>query len=156
MSNQMLACSVGITVKIACVKYLARNSVMAALMSVVCVMGVLLTATMMLLRRVERQPGMRTASVEGMLDFSRMQLLLGCCMRSRPRVGWLPLVVIVVSIDAPKVLEVRSEGIGVSTVVRTTGSPQESSSSGMMLACCAGAKGVVGVVGAGIIGGSTI
>ena len=61
-----------------------------------------------------------------------------------------------ISMDAPKGLEVRSKGIGFDAMVWTTGSPQDSPSLGMMLGCCVRAKGVVGVVVSGMIGGSTI
>ena len=66
----------------------------------------------------------------------------------------MPLVVMLMSMDAPKVLDVSSKGMDLETVVWITGSLQNSSLSRMRLGRGIGMTGVVGVSGVRVMGKS--
>ena len=129
---------------------------MVAIMSLMFVIGCWLTDTMILLQRMKHQQGMRAAGIEDRHNLSWILLLLGSCRKLNPRFGWLLFVVIVMSIDSPKGLEVSLKGTCLEIVARTTESLQVSSSSGMMLGYFVGAIVVMGVVGVRNIGDSMV
>ena len=70
---------------------------------------------------MDRQRGIRAAGVDGMHELRMIRWLSELVVRSRPRVGWVPLIGIVMVIDGPNGFEVSSKSDGVDTVVKTAG-----------------------------------
>ena len=88
-------------------------------------------AIIILSRRVDRHQGMRAAGIDGKHDFRRVLFLSELVSKSRPRVGWSPLLLMTTSKAAPKGLDDNSKSTGFEIVECTTGSKVVLSSSGI-------------------------
>ena len=74
---------------------------------------------------------MRAAGIDGKHEFRRILLFSKLVIRSRPRMGWSPLLLMTVSKAAPNELDDSSKSTGFEIVECTTGSKVVPSSSGI-------------------------